>query len=289
MSYDLYFKKKDDQEFQLNEFKEYFECRPHYHVENSLAVYENDDTDVYFSFDFNETTKNDLPTETSNKELPVSFNLNYLRPHIFSLEAEPEIAAFIEHFGLVIEDPQVDGHTSNIYNAEDFIRGWNKGNEFSYKSIVASNPDIKNSVLPAMDLERYWRWNYTKTHLQHTLGEDIYVPKVSFQVLNGEIKSFILWSDAIPTVFPKVDTVILYRRSLTPSSFFSKAEQDFVIVEYNEILPLLVEEHVSNGASSYRNLLSEKSAREFVSAFPASKVQPTPISIGLVLDKELMT
>ena len=39
-------------------------------------------------------------TKLTRSLFPVSFNLNYFRPHVFSLEAEPELAAFVESFDL---------------------------------------------------------------------------------------------------------------------------------------------------------------------------------------------
>lgn len=280
MSYDLYFQKRNQETFSRQEFDDYFSSRPHYKVENSQALYENGDTGVYFIIEHNEVEslkKAEDPSECS----PASLSLNYLRPHIFVLEAEPEVAAFVRRFDFAILDPQNDGNPGTTYERAAFLRGWNAGNKFAFDSIGDAT-----QLYPSTDLERHWNWNFKKNDLQAQLGENIFVPKIAYHFVDGSIKSLIVWSDAIPTAFPAVDTIIVFRRSLAPARFLRGKQNDFTIKPFSEIESLLSEEVESIGLK-YRTSASEENARDWVASLPASSVKPLPVSVDKVLDREL--
>src|SRR5579863_8177626 len=100
MSYDLYFKTRNAAEKPtIQEVSSYFRQRKYFEVSTQQAWYKNDTTGVYFVFDLNETDESTPPDQLS-----VSFNLNYCRPHIFGLEAEPEVRNFIATFDLLVSD-----------------------------------------------------------------------------------------------------------------------------------------------------------------------------------------
>ncbi len=286
MSYDLYFQKKDG-DFSLDEFNTYFKSRNHYTIEGQQATYENKDTGVYFIMEHNQ---DGLLDEIKNENIhsQVSLSLNYLRPHIFALEAEPEIKSFVKTFNLSIIDPQDNGNPSSVYDKDLFLKGWNAGNKFAFDAISKTNPEIKNLLLNSAEIEKCWKWNFYKEKIQNQLGENVFVPKISFQVIDDELKSFIVWSDAIPTIFPSVDNVVIYRKSLSPSGLFSKKKEDFITKPFSELLPLLNKESIVTDGLEYRTLASENVAKKWVSSFPYSKLKPEPVSIDNVLDKELL-
>ena len=114
MSYDLYFTKP---EITLQQFEDYFRRRDNYKVENAQAWYENEDTGVYFCFEFSDEDSKDLDFGK------ISFNLNFFRPHFFALEAEIEVKEFIDKFGFSINDPQNEGMAEGPFTKEGFIRG----------------------------------------------------------------------------------------------------------------------------------------------------------------------
>jgi len=285
MSYDLYFQKKNRELFSRQEFVAYFTSRPHYKVENGQALYENDDTGVYFIVEHNEVESLEK-TEDPSDYSPANLNLNFLRPHIFALEAEPEITAFVRQFEFIIMDPQIDGNPGTTYEREAFLRGWNAGNKFAFDSIGKSNPEIKTLLYPSDDLERHWNWNFKRNDLQNQLRENIFVPKIAYHSLEGSVKSFIVWSEAIPTAFPTVDTVVVFRQSLAPSKFLRSKQNDFTIRSFSDIGRLLSEE-VEYNSLKYRTLASEEKAKEWVISLPASSVKPSPVSVDRVLDFEL--
>ncbi|QCP52451.1 hypothetical protein FAZ95_25110 [Trinickia violacea] len=90
MSYDLFFTLPAD--VAQDDVEAYFRQRRCYRVDGG-ATYENPDTGVYFSFAVDE---GEVPNEQgTGPQRRIAFNLNYFRPHIFGLEAEPEVSAFV--------------------------------------------------------------------------------------------------------------------------------------------------------------------------------------------------
>jgi hypothetical protein len=106
VSYDLFFRSNPaGKPINENTFREYFFNRPHYQIENrTQAWYSNEDTGVYFAFELSGPAE-----EQDGEPRDASFNLNYYRPHIFGMEAEPEVSGFVATFEPVIMDPQMEG------------------------------------------------------------------------------------------------------------------------------------------------------------------------------------
>src|SRR5579872_2020750 len=120
MSYDLYFRSRSAAAASPD-FPAWFRAREHYQVNQAHAVYFNRRTGVYFEFCYNEEfDEADGGTQSEKPLLPVSFNLNFVRPHTFALEAEPEVAQFVKHFDLTVLDPQIDGMGEGDYSSEGF-------------------------------------------------------------------------------------------------------------------------------------------------------------------------
>src|SRR5947207_12635263 len=123
MSYDLYFEAGAGKKLDAKSFGAYFRARRHYQVENGQAVYQNEDTGVYFIFD-------------EPQEGVVAFNLNFLRPHVFALEAAGELEKFAKAIAGKVMDPQGDSREPGPFNREVFLRGWDEGNRFAYKAMM---------------------------------------------------------------------------------------------------------------------------------------------------------
>jgi hypothetical protein len=87
VSYDLFFRARPGKTpASAVDFANYFQSRPRYDADEEACFYSNEDTGVYFNFALGDTGNEDEPDL-----LPISFNINYVRPHIFGLEAEPEL------------------------------------------------------------------------------------------------------------------------------------------------------------------------------------------------------
>ena len=225
MSYDLLFLPREAGPSEM-ELLSYFRRRPHYQVERGQAIYSNEDTGVYFLWDvgLEQVKEVELDEQPSPPSL-VRFNLNYFRPHVFGLEAEPEVHAFVAAFALPLTDPQVHGMGDGPYSADGFLAGYNHGNRFGYSAILAGHGrSAAKHTLPSATIERYWRWNYDRSALQAELGECVFVPKIMFFCLNSRVLSAAVWPDAIPSALPEVDLFVIPRKSLAPRRLFRRTD-----------------------------------------------------------------
>jgi hypothetical protein len=206
VSYDLFFRAKSS-EPTLGEIRAHFASRPNYEVGDSQVMYENTITGVYFSFDLD---------RTDEERSSVAFNINYFRPHVFALEAEPELTAFMQRFELDIEDPQMDGMAEGPYTPEGFLRGWNAGNRFAHRALSRDMRPADLRTLPARALFETWSWNHQKPYYEDLLCsvEMIvgYVPTILLLEKErepGRILSAVVWADAMPIAMPRVDAVLI--------------------------------------------------------------------------------
>ena len=248
MSYDLFF--KPSPQLTNDRFMEFFAGRERYELQGSQAWYANEDTGVYFSFEWNEPSEH---AQVGDDEDPcaASFNLNYIRPPFFAVEAEPEVRAFMEHFAPEILDPQVEGMGEGPYSAEGFLRGWNAGNRFGVRAMASQQAADVNRTLPEAELMRIWRWNTQRQSLQRELGEAVFVPQMLLVELDGHVRSFAVWPDAIPVALPRVDLMVVPREELAPRRFLLR-RPDMMLALWNEVDALLPElDHEANAEPEY--------------------------------------
>lgn len=285
MSYDLYFlagegKLRPDASALAN----YFRGRAHYEVTSTQALYDNENTGVYFGFDIDDVSSAEEP------DFLASFNINYLRPHIFGLEAEPEVRHFIHHFGLSVSDPQNEGMGEGAYSTEGFLRGWNVGNEFGYKSILSHYPENPVMTLAGHRIEECWRWNYERERLQLQLSENVFVPRFMFVEQDGVVKSVVVWPDAIPVAIPKADLVFIPRKDILPRRFF-RQQEDTIIVEWDEIEKIIGVFPIQQGALPYRLVNYQEPPADLINALRnlvtiEGKIEIIPVDS--ILDAELV-
>lgn len=229
MSYDLFMKPKNG-DTSFDQFKSYFEGREHYSLKSGQAWYQNEDTGVYFSFEYQDKE------EVVDEYFPIAFNMNYFRPSFFVLEAEPEVEAVISYFDFLILDPQIDGMGTGEYNCDKFISGWLHGNEHGYQAILKDQLEV--NTLPSTQLDKVWSWNRGKEKLQNEITDDVFVPGIMILKYQGQTVTACVWPDAIPSIIPPVDVLLIDRKDLAPRKLFRKVE-DMAIGTWNEIQPLL--------------------------------------------------
>lgn len=283
MSYDLYLDRSTP--VTLDEFHAFFSQRPSFRAENGQAVYENEDTGVYFIFDLATAGDSEAPSHK------VSFNLNYFRPHFFAREASPELAAVIAGFGFEIHDPQNDGMGDGPFSEEGFLRGWDHGNAFGYQAVLRSEtPPTTVHSRPTAELDGIWRWNRRKTAIQDKLGEAVFVPRVFWVIANGKLSSAVVWPDGISELVPSVDLYFIGRDQLAPRRFFRR-EKDTCIVSRSELEqalgPLALGEH-SLASRLFRDKQEAADARRFVTCLRRSEIKTTGVPMDQVLNQELV-
>jgi hypothetical protein len=284
MSYDLFFRSPQGV-IDPGAFESYFSGRLNYSVDLPQAWYQNEETGVYVVFELRQPSDAD----DSERQCAASLNINYFRPSYFILEAEPEVTAFVKHFGLLVSDPQVDGMGDGEYNPGLLIRGWDHGNAFGYKAVLTdptNRPDIAH--LPSDVLKKSWSWNFQRRALQGKLGDSVFVPKIIYLTVNGEPATAVAWPDGIPIAVPAVDYFIVGRKELAPRKFLRRLE-DHTFVVSAEVLPIL-ERHRARDLPDFVLEYDRPPTDvvEFVRGLP--KVQPEVHGVApdSMLDRELV-
>lgn len=270
MSYDLYLKPKKEN-FLKENFKTYFSEIENYRFEDNQAWYENETTGVYFSFEFQD--KHDFNEE--EEYYPIIFNMIFFRPSYFALEAEPEVSAFINKFSMTVDDPQNHGMGKGEYNSDKFLEGWSYGNNFAYKAILKDYPDV--ITLPQKQLHKAWEWNYKSHLLQETVTDDVFVPHILFLKYKNTPVSAAVWPDAIPSIIPPVDILLIERNN-----------EDIAIGLWNEFQPYL-EKHKKkmHGEAYYLYYKTvPKEIFEAINFLAPSDGEIEGISYDSILDRE---
>lgn len=282
MSYDLFLKPKDGKFLEID-FKNYFANRKNYNLEGDQAWYENEETGVYFLFELQEP--DDL--EEGEEFYPVAFNMNFFRPSYFVNEAEPEVKKFINSFSLSVFDPQNNGMGTGEYNSEKLIEGWLHGNEFGYSAILKDNPEAHS--LPSEVLQGMWEWNYNREQLQESVPDDVFVPKIMLLLSQGKPVTAAVWPDAIPSIIPEVDILLIGRKDLAPKKFFKKVE-DTAIGKWLDFQPLLEKYKTKMESNGYYLFYKDvpKEIRDAVKALSPSDENLEGASYDRILDRELV-
>lgn len=209
MSYDLWF--RSDRRVSVDELRTYFAGQPNFTVNDERAHYENEATGVYFGFDFT----NDAD-EADERRAPLAFNINYFRPHVFGLEAEPVLTDLVETFGFGVDDPQSEGMGEGPYSPEGFLRGWNAGNRFGHRAIMSMDDAPSPLTLPSARVRAVWQWNLGKelnAEAMIDLIDDVppcFLPTVMlFQTGEREVKTLVIWDTKMAIAIPEVVDLVL--------------------------------------------------------------------------------
>lgn len=288
MSYDLFMTPRAGA-VDRGQFLKYFEGRPHYKTDGDRAWYQNEDTGTYFGFEYADSATSDPPGDEGASHHPLSFNINFFRPSYFAKEAEPEVTAFVRHFDLVVEDPQVDGMGNGPYDPAKFLTGWATGNEFGYRAIQQQDPPPKIFTLPGAEIDRIWRWNHGRDRRQAAIGESRFVPRIMCLDVDGAARSAVVWPDAIPSLLPQVDYLLIGRDQLAPRRLLLK-KRDAVLVSW-AAADALIRQHSTTveGPAFLLNYEAPPPALvDFVTKLPPSSRELKGISADSVLDAELV-
>jgi hypothetical protein len=272
MSYDLFFTANSGKKIDKKTFAAHFGGRRNYEVNKKQAVYQNEDTGVYFIFD------------APDSDGVVAFNLNYFRPHVFGLEAAPELEVFATTLGLTAGDPQGEIEDDVPFRREAFLRGWNAGNEFAYRSMLKEQSELVHTW-PAEKIEDVWEWNYTRpSEEEERTRDNLFVPGIFAVEINRVASSVAIWPPQCPIILPAVDALLVPCEQ-------TEDNEDMALVKWEEISPLVgaYEEKVS-GLTRYRVPFEEWSAD--LTAFLGAKREPVGevkgVGMDEILDEELV-
>jgi hypothetical protein len=293
MSYDLFFRSRSPS-FHLSkeDFLSYFQARPRYETNDLQAVYSNESTGVYFVFDYDDPGEDGEAQQTLESPLlPVTFNLNYFRPHPFGMEAEPELAAFVKQFNLTVSDPQNSGMGDGQYSAEGFLRGWNAGNAFAYLAMLTQDSASQVYTLPAARIEAAWRWNFNRLMRQDEMADSGFVPGIFFFDVGGDLLTAVIWGDGIPILLPQVDLVLVPRKRLSPQQWYPSRQNDLVMFTWPELEPLVRQfPHAWYEIGSYQLFYhsTPPDIEQLIRRKQPPKEMPKGMPFDQVLDRELI-
>jgi hypothetical protein len=287
VSYDLFFRTRSGT-LPAERFEAYFRGRPNYTIDARQGFYENSDTGVYFSFEQDDGAES-TDDNVDGGPIVATFNMNYFRPSVFALEAQPEVAAFVREFNLTVFDPQDDGMGEGEYDSARFLSGWNAGNAFAYRAFL-SDPDYPMpKTLARAAIHRVWTWNSGRSALQARLGDDKFVPAIFFFELSGRIRTYAVWPEGCPLAVPAVDFFYVMRKELAPRRFFWRKE-DHALLARKDAQPVFARhKEKRNDALFVLDYLSPPAdVREFVTGLPRLKGNLNGVAASEVLDQELV-
>lgn len=214
MSYDLYFYKHKDCKTTDSDIRSYLGERfPN--TENADQFwYENKETGVYFSFEYDKPELDDesLQGFEGFDNTNWMFNINFLRPQFFGLEAFPFVERFISDLDLIVLNPQVGGdETLAKYSHKDLFENWSNINARH------SSDFFKEYELYYLDLDKSnksWEFNQNRLALQDKLGEMTFVPGIFYfkEHKTGLISTLCVWPEHISTIIPQVDYFIIQKK-----------------------------------------------------------------------------
>jgi hypothetical protein len=214
MSYDLYFYKHKDCKTTDSDIRSYLGER-FQNTENADQFwYENKETGVYFSFEYNKPDLDDEPLEGFEgfDNTNWMFNINFLRPQFFGLEAFPFVGGLINDLDLIVLNPQVGGDEILAkYSDKDLFENW-------------GNINARHSSFFFLEYELYyldfdksnksWEFNQNRLALQDKLGEMTFVPGIFYfkEHKTGLISTLCVWPEHISTIIPQVDYFIIQKK-----------------------------------------------------------------------------
>ncbi len=214
MSYDLYFYKGKNSPTTNSEIKNYLVEKLNNSENSDQYWYQNKETGVYFSFEYNEpdSEEDEIEGFKDFDNTNWMFNINFLRPQFFGLEAFPFVENFINDLDLLVFNPQIGGAETPIkYTQNNLFDNWNNIN--SSNSIEYCN-EYELFYLELDKSNKSWEFNKSRCALQEELGETIFVPGIFYfkEHKTGQISTLCVWPEHIPIVLPEVDYFIIQKK-----------------------------------------------------------------------------
>ena len=220
MSFDLYFYKQKGTDLSEIQIANYL-------TDNLVGVsengnqwfYENEDTDVYYSFDQNEPEDDPESIELYENfadfdNTHFSFNLNFMRPSFFGLEAFQFIEQFIKDVNLFVLNPQSAFDNPYKPTRTELFETWNKTNLWASADHYK---EMESCYLPMEKSNEVWEYNFNRNHLQKELGGNYFVPKMFFfrTKKSNDVVTVTSWTEHIPNLIPPADYFLLTRQYKT--------------------------------------------------------------------------
>jgi hypothetical protein len=274
MSYELYFEAGHGKSLDKKTFAAHFKKRKNYQAGKGQALYQNEDTGVYFIFD------------EPGADGIAAMNLNLFRPHTFGLEAAMEIEALVAAFAASVVDPQQDAEGPQPFAREKFLRAYNDANRFAYKSMIGEQGSEQGPIhtWPTKRIREVWHWNFTRPDEKAQEREGYFVPGIFAAQIDGRLASLAIWPPQCAIVLPRIDAVMV------PLAQTGKGAQGVALVPWAEIEPVVADYHESassaSGIARYR-VNNEPDWPAEIATFLNTKRQPAKKIEGVAMDEVL--
>ncbi len=219
MSFDLYFYTAGDRILSEKEIADYLIAHKCVQEDEFPQwIYTNDSTGVYFLFERQDESEDPEDIELfesfdgfSNTRF--TFNLNFVRPNFFGLEAFGFVARFMSELDLYALNPQTKNKSEfpRKETTEEYYADWSTPNlNFSSEYF----DDLGLVYFPLERLNQFWRHNFHKDEMQERLGDDYFVPSLILvrRASTGEPVTITTWTQHIPTVIPPADFFMIMRK-----------------------------------------------------------------------------
>ena len=277
MGFDLTFQTRGSGESPpIEDLHEYFEQRRNYRMDGFTAQYLNEDTGVYFWFDLG----GDYP----------QIQISYARSHIFALEAVEEAHSFVQQFDLVRRTGPEGGMHAE-FTPGSFLSEFETGNRAGYR--LAADPSTGFEgwfTRPASAIEAEWRWNFRRAAMQERVGESVFVPKISYFMVNGHLSSGDVWSDAIPVAMPTVECVVIVRDRAWPKRLLNR-EPEILAVPFVQLESIASHYRFVQGEPGHYQMYWDSPPLAVIEFLRGARANDAPfeaVSTDRILDQETM-
>ncbi|HEY4063187.1 MAG TPA: hypothetical protein VGM30_14875 [Puia sp.] len=217
MSYELYFYRPKGSNLSERQIWDYLSSNlTPVNESGNQWWFENEDTEVYYSFDHNEPESDSKSIELYESfddfdNTNFSFNLNFMRPTFFGLEAFQFVGTIMAELDMYVLNPQSNFEIPVKQSKEELFDGWNQTN------LRASTDHFKEkefTYIPPEKSNLAWEYNFNRKKTQDQLGENYFVPKLFFLKTKKENRAITLttWTEHIPMVIPPADYFLLGRQ-----------------------------------------------------------------------------
>jgi hypothetical protein len=216
MSFDLTFYKRKNAVTTEQDIRDYLSDLANISNEEyeNEWLYMNEDTEVYFSFSYDESAYEEEETEHFEgfESVLFSFNINYFRPDFFGREAFSCVTKFLNDLDLFVLNLQV-GAESEVPHQPSFevlYQGWALINSKICKEYFQ---EFEGVYCPPDKCTIAWQYNFSRRSLQEKLGDNYFVPKLFFYtpLQGGDVMTIASWTEHIPAVIPPADYFLLTR------------------------------------------------------------------------------
>lgn len=217
---------------------DFFAGRPNYVASSDAITYENPETGVHFQWIFIPLFKDELNEgdEPLHEHEIGHLRLNYYRPTAFANEAAIELQALSQALPVQFYDLPQDLIYESFTEAKQLVIPYI---EHAQRAVSAMRQSVESLAMveeqPKRALDAVWKWNFNRDALCDSLGEDLFVPTITFCRFDGELKTAVVWADGVPMLCPYVDIVVLYRDEAAPTArWFRSKKTKFDVLMFEE-------------------------------------------------------